>query len=155
MPRRRAFTAPDSVVVATALASPVFNSLPYWLMRPKIWGRKAAIASVFQSAGMLCATSNPSCKAMSDPATPFRWYFIADGTTLTLRTEGGVCTDYAGAAVETARSVTVSIQGTWNQATDVACPAIAKVVEVPVALRTPLGGRTVVDERTGAAVPKA
>lgn len=79
----------------------------------------------------------------------------ADGTTLTLRTEGGVCTDYAGAAVETARSVTVSIQGTWNQATDVACPAIAKVVEVPVALRTPLGGRTVVDERTGAAVPKA
>jgi hypothetical protein len=79
----------------------------------------------------------------------------ADGSTLTLRTEGGVCTDYSGAAVETRQSVTVSITGAWNKASDVACPAIAKVVEVTVALRTPLADRTVVDERTGRAVPRA
>ena len=78
----------------------------------------------------------------------------AGGSTLTLRTEGGVCTDYAGAAVETRQSVTVSITGAWNKASDVACPAMAKVVEVTVALRTPLGDRAVVDDRTGTPVPR-
>ncbi len=79
----------------------------------------------------------------------------ADGTSLVLRTEGGVCTDYAGSVAETTGSVTVTITGTPNKPSDVACPAIAKVVEVTVALHAPLDGRTVVDARAGEPVPRA
>lgn len=77
----------------------------------------------------------------------------ADGTSLVLRTEGGVCTDYAGSAAEAGGTVTVTITGTPNKPSDVACPAIAKVVEVTVALRAPLGARAVVDV-DGSAVPR-
>lgn len=75
-----------------------------------------------------------------------------DGRTLTLRTQGGVCTDYAGAADEAADVVKATITGTPNQESGQVCPAIAKAIEVQVALRTALGDRRVVDPE-GAPVP--
>lgn len=78
-----------------------------------------------------------------------------DGRTLTLRTEGGVCTDYAGGAQQSRSQVAVTITGTPNASSGQVCPAIAKVVEVDVALDAPLAGRPVVDARTGDAVPRA
>src|SRR6185436_20251282 len=53
-----------------ALASPSCSSRVYWLMRPKIWGTKAAIVSVRALGGMQAATSSPSWSAISAPATP-------------------------------------------------------------------------------------
>lgn len=77
-----------------------------------------------------------------------------DGRTLTLRTEGGVCTDYAGSALQSRSQVAVTITGTPNASSGQVCPAIAKVVEVDVALDAALADRPVVDSRTGAGVPR-
>lgn len=83
-------------------------------------------------------------------------YSVAsDGRTLTVRTEGGICTAYRAEATESADQVRVLITGTPTNGPDQACPAIAKVVEEQVVLDAPLGDRTVVDAGSGAAVPRA
>src|SRR6266536_2762618 len=69
MPALYTCTVPCSTVKLTALVSPICNSFEYWFRRPKICGTNAAMVSVFSPGGMLLATSNPSCNAMSAPAT--------------------------------------------------------------------------------------
>ncbi|MFN8146686.1 MAG: hypothetical protein U0R76_04380 [Candidatus Nanopelagicales bacterium] len=100
----------------------------------------------------------PSASDLPLPVSPgYRvssYSVSSDGRELTLRTEGGVCTDYAGAVDETATTVTATVTGTPSGGAGQVCPAIAKAVEVTVALQTPLGDRTVVDSRTGNPVPR-
>src|SRR6266571_5936254 len=60
----------------TLFNSPIFNSLVYWFIRPKICGRKAAMVSVVQLGGMQLATSSPSCKAIREPVTPGKWQVL-------------------------------------------------------------------------------
>lgn len=72
-----------------------------------------------------------------------------DGLVLTLQTVGGVCAAYTGHAVETSTTVTVSVTSTPTVATDRACPAIARAVDVTVRLDAPLGARHVIDGTTG------
>src|SRR6266540_2347502 len=72
MPAEKTWSVHASTVKLTALASPICNSRVYWLIRPKIWGTKAAMVSVRALGGIQAATSRPSWSAMSAPATPGR-----------------------------------------------------------------------------------
>ncbi|MEU2431680.1 hypothetical protein ABZ611_19560 [Streptomyces sp. NPDC007861] len=77
----------------------------------------------------------------------------ADGRTLTLRFWGGVCSDYAGAAEESAGEVRVRIVET-RQDPDRVCIMIAKELTEKVVLDRPLGDRKVLDAVSGQAVPR-
>ena len=68
----------------------------------------------------------------------------ADGRTLTLWGEGGVCETYTAQAKEDADHVYAVLTASWTK-TGVACPALAKAVSATVTLAAPLGKRTVLD----------
>ena len=76
-----------------------------------------------------------------------------DGRTLVLHSQGGVCEDVAATVDETPAEVRVSLTATWNKGANVACPAIAKDISVPVTLTAPWNDRTIIDASTGENVP--
>ena len=80
--------------------------------------------------------------------------YSADGRTLTVTFWGGVCSDYAATATESADTVKVKITET-NPDPDRVCIAIAKELTEKVTLDKPLGDRKVVDAETGQAVPRS
>ncbi|MFC5800320.1 hypothetical protein [Streptomyces formicae] len=77
----------------------------------------------------------------------------ADGRTLTLRFWGGVCSDYSGAAEESATEVRVRIVEK-RQDPDRVCIMIAKELTEKVVLDRPLGDRKVLDVVSDQAVPR-
>ncbi|MFB7515966.1 hypothetical protein [Streptomyces sp. NPDC056144] len=77
-----------------------------------------------------------------------------DGRKLTVTFWGGVCSDYAVTAQESADRVTVRIKETPRDP-DRACIAIAVEVTKTVTLDRPLGSRTVVDGASGEDVPRS
>lgn len=87
------------------------------------------------------ATSAPRSSAVTiDRAT-----LSADGRTLTLWGEGGVCSDYTADSKEDATHVYAVLRATPSKPSGMACPDLAKAVSASVTLDAPLGSRTVVD----------
>ncbi|WP_019885635.1 hypothetical protein [Streptomyces purpureus] len=94
----------------------------------------------------------------SDDAAPPRqlqaYSVDSTGRKLTVTFWGGVCSDYAASAQESAERVTVTITETPRNP-DRACIAIAVEVTKTVTLKEPLGDRQVVDAASGDLVPRA
>ncbi|MGK5642586.1 hypothetical protein ACSNOK_30370 [Streptomyces sp. URMC 126] len=80
--------------------------------------------------------------------------YSADGSRLTLRFWGGVCSDYAASAqAQSAAAVTVKVTGVEREPGR-PCVLAARRFDRKVALDRPLGGRKVVDVATGEPVPR-
>ncbi|WP_333769678.1 hypothetical protein [Streptomyces sp. IBSBF 2435] len=73
------------------------------------------------------------------------------GSSLTLTFWGGICQTYTASAAETGGQVRVSVTGR-DKTPGAPCAAVLKAQTVSVRLDRPLGGRTVVDAASGAAV---
>ncbi|MET7620331.1 hypothetical protein [Streptomyces sp. NPDC005408] len=78
--------------------------------------------------------------------------YTVSGRTLAVTFWGGVCSDYAAKANESADAVKVRIVET-NPDPDRVCIALAKELTKTVTLDKPLGERKVVDAATGDAIP--
>ncbi|MDT3398804.1 hypothetical protein RKE29_19495, partial [Streptomyces sp. B1866] len=95
----------------------------------------------------------PSRSPGTVPDVPAWLSYRAAGRSLTVRFPGGVCSDYAVVAKESASRVEVGIRETGREGR--VCVLMAVDVEKTVTLDKPLGGRTVVDAKTGQPVPAA
>ncbi|MDG4532220.1 hypothetical protein [Streptomyces sp. AV19] len=89
----------------------------------------------------------------SPPSPAHVTSYRADGRRLTLRFWGGMCSDYAASAEQSAGAVTVRVTGTEKEPGR-PCVLAAREFARNVALEKPLDGRKVVDMVTGETVPK-
>jgi hypothetical protein len=90
------------------------------------------------------APASPTSGPAARPVTIDRATLNADGRTLTLWGEGGLCADYTAVAKEDADHVYAVLTSTPSQDGKI-CPAMAKQVSASVTLQDPLGARTVLD----------
>ncbi|MGV9254666.1 hypothetical protein [Streptomyces sp. NPDC003697] len=107
------------------------------------------------------STARPGTAAPATPRDVRVTGYGADGDALTVRFEGGVCSDYTASAAEGPGRVTVTV--TEKPRAGTVCIMIAKMQERTVRLDRPLGdrkvvgsdGRTVPLTRPGARLPEA
>ncbi|WP_171170621.1 hypothetical protein [Streptomyces sp. I05A-00742] len=134
--------------------------VPSWLFEARVPGDAKATVTVVQPAvdpkylaparGMRSAPGSSTGRAVPAQVTSYR----ADGTGLTLRFWGGVCSDYAASAQQqSSAAVTVKVTGTEREPGR-PCVLMARQFDRKVALDRPLDGRKVVDVVTGETVPK-
>ncbi|GGU90112.1 membrane protein [Streptomyces litmocidini] len=101
----------------------------------------------------LVPPGKPSPDEGTAPARRIESYRAAgDGRKLSVTFWGGVCSTYTAKAVESPAEVTVRIDEKSDPGR--ACIAVAKEITLTVELRSPLGGRPVVDAASGESVPR-
>jgi hypothetical protein len=90
--------------------------------------------------------SGPAQPGVEQPAVDRA---IVSGADIALIFWGGVCSEYAASAEETATTVTVSVVGRSTLGPDQACIEIAKESKASITLAAPLGDRALIDAATG------
>ncbi|MFE6189945.1 hypothetical protein ACFQ6U_36565 [Streptomyces sp. NPDC056465] len=133
--------------------------VPSWLfsVRAEGGGPRSTVAQVAVDPEYLTPEdTSPSPEPTKDPdgsGTGITSY-SADGRTLEVTFWGGVCSTYTARATEDGTTVRVTVSES-KQEPGKACIMIAKELTRTVTLDAPLDGRTVVDTRSGEAVPRA
>ncbi|MEU6812126.1 hypothetical protein ABZ920_24745 [Streptomyces sp. NPDC046831] len=162
-PRQDAVTVERAVFgLATHSAGGRQTLVPSWLFEARTPGAAdlftvtypavdpAHLTPAGPAGGTSAAQTSPSAPAA--PRDVRVTGYSTDGDSLTVRFEGGVCSDYTASAAEGAGRVTVTV--TEEPRAGTVCIMIAKVQERTVRLDRPLGDRTVVGS-DGRAVPQA
>ncbi|KNB52756.1 hypothetical protein [Streptomyces caatingaensis] len=126
--------------------------VPSWLFAAEVGGgATVTLAQPAVDPAYLVKGAGPKKPSPAAPAhvTSYR----TDGKRLTLRFWGGMCSDYAASAVQSAAAVTVKVTGTEREPGR-PCVLAAREYDRNVALEEPLDGRKVVDVLTGEPVPR-
>ncbi|MFH9488689.1 hypothetical protein ACH4LZ_04640 [Streptomyces halstedii] len=136
--------------------------VPSWLfsVRPEGGGEASTVARVAVDPAYLAdgstAPEDGPAPGTGDVGSGERQVlsYGADGRTLEVRFWGGVCAAYEAHAKEDDATVRITVTESAPEPGK-ACVMIAKELTRTVTLDAPLDGRTVLDARTGATVPRA
>nr|WP_202446220.1 hypothetical protein [Streptomyces sp. SID4941] len=136
--------------------------VPSWLfsVRPEGGGEASTVARVAVDPAYLAegstAPEDGPAPGTGDAGSGERQVlsYGADGRTLEVRFWGGVCAAYEAHAEEDDATVRITVTESAPEPGK-ACVMIAKELTRTVTLDAPLDGRTVLDARTGATVPRA
>lgn len=124
--------------------------VPSWLftVRPEAGGAVSTVARIAVDPAYL-ARSREQEPSGGGKVTSY----TADGRTLDVTFWGGVCSDYAASAEESAGQVRITVKESGKESGG-PCIALAKELRDTVTLDSPLAGRTVVDAASGRSVPR-
>ncbi|WP_344026227.1 hypothetical protein [Streptomyces luteireticuli] len=129
--------------------------VPSWLFAADVGGGTTVTVAQPAVDPKYLVKQASSAGAKPSPASPMRvTSYRADGRQLTLHFWGGMCSDYAASAEQSAAAVTVRVTGTEKEPGR-PCVLAAREFDRNVPLEKPLDGRKVVDMVTGATVPRS